>query len=63
MYRLLLQSLMQAMMKESKAYLVVCSYPQTEENYVHQDELLINVYVRELLKLATNPLHSKGKGK
>ncbi|KAF2904418.1 hypothetical protein ILUMI_01755 [Ignelater luminosus] len=58
------QYLVQSITKESKAYGVVSSYPQADDNYIEviealkkkfgKEEILDEVYVRELLKLVIN---------
>ncbi|KAF2891340.1 hypothetical protein ILUMI_14833, partial [Ignelater luminosus] len=58
------QYLVQSTTKGSKAYGVVFSYPQDDDNYIkviealkkrfRKEEILVEVYVRELLKLVIN---------
>ncbi|KAF2898469.1 hypothetical protein ILUMI_07705 [Ignelater luminosus] len=58
------QYLVQSITKRSKAYGVVSSYPQADDNYIKviealkkrlgKEEILVEVYVRELLKLFIN---------
>lgn len=67
------QFLVQSITKGSKACGVVSSYPQTDHNYnklietlkkrFGREDMLVEVYVCELLKLViNNNLHSKSKG-
>ncbi|KAJ8979702.1 hypothetical protein NQ317_000987 [Molorchus minor] len=63
------QYLIQSTVSKSRARLLVESYPQTSENYLKaieslksrfgREDLLIEVYVRELLKLVLNNFNSK----
>jgi hypothetical protein len=61
--------LLQSMVPSSRAHDLVSSYPQTGENYPKvvtalkerfgKDELLVEVYVRELLKLVINNVNNR----